>query len=237
MIELYNVVLVQPLFNLLIIIYNLLPGQDFGWAIVVLTVAVRLVLSPLSVKALLSQRHIAKIQPKLQELQKKYKNDRQALTQATMAMYKEYGVNPLSGCLPILIQIPLLLALYSVFSRGFEVKSLEMLYSFVQNPGPVNQIAFGLFDLASKNPVMAVLAGGFQFIQSKLSINNQPSISTTSGDPSMANMMNKQMLYFLPVFITIIAWNLPFGITLYWVVTTVFSIFEQIYINKRYSHI
>ncbi len=232
--EIYNTILYQPLLNLLILIYNAIPGHDFGVAIIIMTVAIRLLLVPLSIKAIVSQRNIMKIQPKLKELQVKYKDDKQALTRETMALYKEYGVNPLSGCLPILIQLPLLFALYSAFSSGFRTTSFDMLYSFVHNPGTINQLAFGLFDLSTKSPVMAVLAGALQFIQSKKSSANQPAPVAGGQNDTMA-AMNKQMLYFLPVFITIIAWNLPFGLTLYWVTTTIFSIFEQIYISKKYK--
>lgn len=232
MTSLFNIVLYEPLLNFLIFIYNLTPGRDFGLAIVILTIVIRLVLMPLSVKALVSQRNVMKIQPKLKELQTKYKNDKQALTKETMALYKEHGVNPFSGCLPILIQLPILLALYSVFSTGFKAENLDFLYSFMHNPGTVNQIAFGFLDLAKKSPAMAILAGVFQFIQSKKVNTGQPTAGVKD-NPAMA--INKQMLYFLPIFITIIAWNLPAGLTLYWAVTTLFSVFEQVYIARRYN--
>lgn len=234
MANIFNTILYQPFLNALIFIYNSLPGRDFGLAIVVMTVVVRLVLMPLSIKALVSQRNITKIQPKLKELQTKYKNDKQALSRETMVLYKEHGVNPLSGCLPILIQLPILIALYQVFNSGFKETSFNMLYNFVKNPGTINHLAFGLFDIATKNPIMAVLAGGLQFVQTKISTANQPTGAGAQDNPMMA--MNKQMLYFFPIFITIIAWNLPFGLTLYWVVTTLFSIFEQLYISKWHKH-
>lgn len=232
--NLFNIILYQPFLNLLIFIYNILPGRDFGVAVVVVTVIVRLILMPLSIKALLSQRSITKIQPKLKELQKKHKHDKETLSRETMAMYKEHGVNPLSGCLPILIQLPILLALYSVFSSGFKEASFEFLYSFIPNPGAIPQLTFGLFDISQKSPIVAVLAGVLQLIQTKLTNANQPAGANQQDNP-MA-MMNKQMLYFFPIFITIIAWNLPFGLTLYWVTTTLFSILEQVYIRIRHKH-
>lgn len=233
MIALFNEILVRPFFNLLIFIYNVVPGADFGVAVVLLTVAIRLVLMPLSVKTLRSQKNIAKLQPKLKELQVKYKNDKQALAREQMALYKEHGVNPLSGCLPLLIQLPILLALYQTFINGFKPESLNLLYSFVENPGTIKSIAFGFFDITHKSPVVAVLAGVLQFIQAKKA--NLAANMGAGGQGDMAAAMNKQMLYFFPFLITIIAWNLPFGLTLYWVVTTVYSIFEQLYINKKYK--
>jgi len=234
MIAIFNELLYRPLFNLLIGIYNLIPGHDFGVAVIILTVLIRVILMPLSIKALVSQKNIAKIQPQLKELQKKFKDNKEALTRETMALYKTYGVNPLSGCLPLLIQIPILFALYSTFINGFKPETLNLLYGFVQNPGSIKLVAFGFLNISSKNYILALLAGVFQFIQSK------KSIATTSAVPSgdkkdFTQAMNKQMLYFLPIFITIIAWNLPAGLTLYWVATTLFSIFEQFYIAKKYK--
>lgn len=229
--SLFNEILYRPLFNLLIAIYNVIPGNDFGVAIILMTIIVRLVLMPLSIKALVSQRNIAKIQPKLKELQKKHKDNKQLLGQETMALYKEYGVNPLSGCLPLLIQLPLLFALYQVFVNGFKPENLSALYGFVHNPVTLNVIGLGFIDLSQSSYYLAILAGLLQFIQSKKAAVNMP-ISTDKSDPS--HMINKQMLYFLPILITIIAWRLPAGLGLYWVTTTLFSIFEQVYMSKKY---
>ncbi|MEK7506894.1 MAG: YidC/Oxa1 family membrane protein insertase [Patescibacteria group bacterium] len=230
----FDTILFQPIFNLLVLIYNFLPGSDFGLAIVILTILTRLLFSPLSLKTLRSQRALAQIQPKVKALQEKYKNDKPGLAQATMALYKEHKVNPFSGCLPILIQLPVLIALYRAFSLGLKPESLSALYSFVANPGVIKNVAFGFLDLAQKSPVLAVLAGGFQWAQSKLAAKSQTQAAGGKPDPT-ALMMNRQMLYFFPVMIIIIAWNLPTGLTLYWVVTTLFSIGEQWYLNRKYG--
>ena len=169
----------------------------------------------------------------MKELQEKHKNDRAALGQATMALYKEHGVNPFSGCLPLLIQLPILLALYSALNSSFKPEGLAMLYSFVDNPGSIKEVSLGFLNLAKKAPLLGVLAGGLQFVQSRLSLAHQKkSDNKTSPDPTA--QMTKQMLYFFPIMVIIISWNLPAGLVLYWVVTTVFSIFEQLYINRRF---
>ena len=231
---LYHELLFRPLFNLLVFIYNVVPGGDFGLAIILLTVLIRIIFIPLSIKALVSQKQLSRLQPKIKELQEKYKNDKQALGQATMAMYKEHNVNPFSGCLPILIQLPVLIALYSALNSGFKIESLGTLYSFIQNPGTIKEIAFGFLNLAQKNPGLAILAGALQWIQSKQAASFQS--PTSKNDPSaMAAQMSRQMLYFFPIMVIIIAWNLPTGLTLYWVTATAFSIFEQLYINKKYQ--
>src|SRR3989344_2928068 len=227
----FHTILSQPLFNLLVGLYNVLPGNDLGLAIICLTLLIKLVFLPLTIKSLKSTREMSELQPKIQELQTKHKDDKQALAQATMALYKEHKVNPLSGCLPILIQLPILFALYRVFINGVKPESLADLYVFVHNPGALNHIAFGFLDLAVKNPIMAITAGVLQGIQSWVAAKNQkPPAPGSAPNPALA--MTKQMMYIFPVMITFISWSLPAGLVLYWITTTAFSIFEQLYIRR-----
>lgn len=229
----FNEVLYRPIFNILIVLYNVIPGGDFGLAIVVLTILFRLAFMPLSVKSLKSQRALSKLQPKIKELQEKYKNDKAAQAQAVMALYKEYNVNPVSGCLPLLIQIPVLIALYRAFARGFQPQSLDLLYRFVTNPGVIKNISFGFLDLSRQSPWLAILSGVFQFVHSKISLSNMPGASSKNQSSALdPSMMNRQMLYFFPIMIIIIGWKLPAGLVLYWAVATLFSVFEQFYVNK-----
>lgn len=231
---LFHELLSRPLFNLLIGLYNLIPGNDFGIAILALTAIVRLITLPLSLRASRSQRELAKLNPKLKEIQEKYKNDKQAQASAQMQLYKEHNINPLAGCLPLLIQIPIIIALYRTFLAGFKPESLQMLYSFIQNPGAINNIFLGFLDLTQKSPVLAILAGAFQYLQSRMSVSQMPQ-SAGKDKTDITNMMSTQMLYFFPVMIIIITWNLPAGLALYWVATTLFSIGEQLYIRRRYA--
>jgi len=243
MAAIFNEILYRPILNFLVFLYNNLPGNDFGVAIIVLTVLVRVVFMPLSVKALRSQKAMSQLQPKIKEIQEKYKNDKAALAQATMLLYKENKVNPVAGCLPLLIQIPVLFALYKAFADVFKPESLNLLYDFLANPGNIKNISFGFLDLAKNSPILAILAGVLQFFQSKISLGNQKTPSATparlpDGQGSGGSMqeamsgMGRQMLYFFPVMIIIIGWKLPAGLVLYWAVTTLFSVFEQFYINK-----
>jgi len=226
--QLFHTILLQPLFNLLIGLYNSL-GADLGIAIVALTVIMRLVFSPLSIKASRSQQLLARLNPKIQELKEKLKGDQMAQNSAIMQLYKENKINPLAGCLPLLLQIPIILALYRVLVESLKPESLNMLYGFIHNPGVINTISFGFLNIAVRNPWLALLAGGSQFIQAKISVINTPK-NGPGGD--FSSIMSTQMLYFFPVMITIISWNLPAGLTLYWIVTTIFSLFEQLYIRR-----
>jgi YidC/Oxa1 family membrane protein insertase len=221
--------LTQPLLNALIWLHNLLPGNDIGWAIIVLTVLVRFLLYPSFQKQIRSQRQMQKIQPQMEEIRKKHKDDKDAQARATMEFYKENKINPLSACLPALIQLPILFALYRVFLTslgGDEVVS--QLYAFVADPGVINTNFLGIVDLAQRSIILGLLAGAFQFVQSKMLM---PKVSPGSKDISSA--MTKQMTYLLPVVTVFISASLPAGLALYWIVTTLFAIAQQFYIIKR----
>ena len=238
--SIFNEIIYRPIFNILVLITNLVPWQDFGLAIIVLTVLIRLLFMPFSIKALRSQKMLNQLQPKIKEIQEKFKNDRAAQAQATMALYKEQQVNPLAGCLPLLIQIPILFALYRAFVNGLQPESLTLLYGFIQNPGTIKNLSFGFLDLAKKAPLLAVLSGVFQFAHSKMSLAKSSVPATLPKDKNQPasldfSAMNKQMLYFFPIMIIIIGWGLPAGLVLYWSVSTLFSIFEQIYLNKTFK--
>jgi YidC/Oxa1 family membrane protein insertase len=227
MTEIYREILYRPIFNLLVWIYNIIPGHDFGVAIVVLTVLVRFVFMPWSVKATRSQKKLAELQPRLKAIQEKFKHDKTAQAQATMALYKEEQISPISGCLPLLIQLPFLIALYQAFLNGFKPESLNLLYGFVHRPEVIESISLGFINLNSRNLFLVFIAAALQFLQSRLSLPSKPTVPSTPSTGLDLSAMNKQMLYFFPVMIIIIGWNLPAGLVLYWAVTTLFSVFEQ----------
>ena len=231
----FNEILFRPIFNILVFLYNNVGG-DLGVAIIILTLVVRLIFFPLSIKTIRSQREMSRIQPQLKEIQEKYKHDKSRQTQEIMSLYKNTGVNPLSGCLPLLIQIPVLFALYKAFMGGLDPKNLSLLYSFVTSPGQLSPNAFGFLDLSVRNIVLALVTGGFQFIQSWLSAPPKEKSGLTSGPEAGAAALSRQMLYFLPLMIILISWKLPAGLVLYWAVTTLFSVFEQFYIRRFHGN-
>jgi len=228
----FNLILTRPLFNGLIFLYDLIP--DFGLAIILLTLLIRLILYPLNQKAIKSQKALTDLQPKIKELQVKYKGDRAKQSQALMELYKTHNINPASGCLPWLIQLPVLFALYQVFWHGLEPSRLDTLYSFVQRPETISPMFLGLVDLSSPNFILAILAGVFTYIQSKMMMTANPSPSANaSGTPDFAATLNKQMVYLMPFMTTFIAWNLPAGLALYWAATTVFGIAQQYLVIRK----
>ncbi len=239
----YNEAIYRPLFNLLVFFYNIIPGHDIGIAIIVLTVFVRLALYPLNGKSIKSQRQLQEIQPKIKELQQKYKDDKEKQAKKLMELYQKNKINPLSGCLPLLLQFPILIALYHVFMNGFKDESLSMLYSgYISNPGHLNAISLGFIDLSSPNTVLALVAGSLQFFQTKMLMSTKETpkekekIEEKTAEekmPDFAQTMNKQMLYIMPVMTFIFALQFPSGLALYWAITTAFAIIQQYLIMKK----
>lgn len=234
MIALFNTILYQPLFNLLVWIYNVIPGHDIGLAIVILTVLIKALLYPFSLQAIRAQKALAELQPKIDELKAKYKDQKETMSKELMKLYKENKINPLSSCLPVLIQLPFLIAVYRVFIHGLGSQGLENLYSFVANPGHINAVSLGFIDLSKPNLVLAVLAGAAQFWQAKMMPRQQPQKKVPgSKDESMTAMMNKQMLYFMPAITVFIGATLPGGLTLYWFLTTFLTVVQQHFYLKK----
>lgn len=230
----FYIILYQPLFNLLVLFYDYIPGKDFGVAIIFLTLVIRFILYPVSVKAVKSQRGLQKIQPKVQEIQKKYKDDREKQAKEILELYKAEKINPFSGLLLAIIQIPILIALYQVFWNGLNPKELSALYGFVQNPGHINAIFAWFFDLSKPNVIFAFLAGVVQYFQTKMLT---PPVDKSKGS-DFSSVMQKQMTFFLPAFTIIILFRLPSALGLYWIVSGLFSIVQQYFIlksNKDYG--
>lgn len=227
--SLYHTVLFEPFLNLLIVLYNAVPGRDFGIAVILLTLLVRLAFAPLSAKAVVAQKKLTALQPKAKEIQEKHKNNREKQTKELMELYKREGVNPFAGIVPILVQIPILITLYQVFWQGVGADQLQFLYGFVQNPGVIDPAFLGVVDLGERSLVLALLAGAFQFIQGKQMVQK----GQQKNDKSFAATFQKQALYFFPVLTLLIVSQLPSAIGLYWITTTLFSIGQQWYIARN----
>jgi len=224
--SLYNEAIYRPLLNLLVFFYNVIPGHDIGVVIILVTILIRLALAPSFHKSLKSQRAMNMLQPKLNEMRERHKDNKEAQAKAMMELYKEHKINPLSSCLPLLVQLPFLIALYQVFSKALH-NNLAGLYSFVNNPGTINPKFLGLVDLGVPNIIFGVIAGLAQFWQSKLMM------PKTAGADTTAKALQLQTTYVLPVISVIIAIKLPAGLPLYWIVTTLFAVAQQYYIMRQ----
>ncbi len=234
MFYLFNEIFYRPLFNGLIFLYNIVPGHDMGVSIIILTILIRFILWPLTSKSIKNQKVLTKIQPQIEEIKKKFKNNKEAQAKALMGLYSENKINPLAGFLPLVIQIPIIFALWRVFLNSLNL-DLNSLYSFIPAPTHVQSIFLGLVDLSHKSVVLAVLAGVLQYFQTKMIMPSQPSGGHTSVKPAGASdfshIMSKQMLYFGPILSIIIFWSLPAALPLYWIVVTLLTLLQQ-YLNR-----
>ncbi len=236
--NIFQIVLEQPMFNALIWLYDVLPGADMGFAVLALTVLLKAVLWPLTGASLKGQRAMQQLQPKLDAIRRELKDNKEAQAKAMMELYAKEKVNPLSSCLPLLVQLPILIALYRVLRDGLSAANLSMLYPFVHNPGTVNAMFLHLVDLSKPSILLAVAAAALQFWQTKMLMVKAPpkALQKKEGakDEDMMAAMNKSMTYMMPVMTLVIGWTLPGGLTLYWVAVNLVSIFQQYVVFKRF---
>lgn len=238
MLALFHTVIYQPLYNILILFYNIVPGKDFGISIILITILLRTVLIPLYKKQIESQKKLQELQPKIKELQERTKGNKEQQTKQLMELYKENKTNPFSGCMPLVVQLIFLIAIYQVLikisSNGLVVDPTQ-LYSFVADPGKINQFFISLVDLTKPSIVIAVLAAIAQYFQTKMLMANQPIApkKDDSGQPDMAQIMSKQMLYLGPFLTLFIGIKFPAGLSLYWLAGTLFMLIQQIIIEKK----
>ena len=229
----------DPIYNGLVFFVDVIPGGDVGLAIIAITLVVKFILIPLSAKAATMQRAMREIEPKLKEIKEKHKNDREELARATMAAYRDAGINPFSGMFLMFIQIPIVIALYfSVYSGGGVALpgiNVDLLYSFVPSPETIDMIFLGFVDIAQKSLPLALLAAGTQFIHAQISI---PKLAPrVEGESDMkadfARSMNMNMKYVLPVVIGFIAYTLAASVALYFTVSNLFAIAQELYLKRR----
>ena len=231
--NLFLTIFYQPILNLLVFLHGTIAFSDMGIAIILLTAIIKLILWPLNSKSIKAQKQLQDMQPKLNSLKSKFKDDKVGLSQATMEMYKEHKINPFSSCLPLLVQFPFLIAVYQVFRDGVNNK-LDLVYPFISHPGNLNMISLGFLDLGKPNVYLAILAGLAQFWQAKMMMAKKPEKkSEETKDENMAAIMSKQMLYFMPAITVFIGISLPGGLTLYWFVMTLFTALQQLLIFKK----
>jgi YidC/Oxa1 family membrane protein insertase len=255
---LFSQIFMRPIFNGLMLLYHLFG--DFGLSIVVLTLIIKLILFPLTLKQLKSMKANQQLQPQMQEIRKKYAKDQQAQVQALQALYKEYGVSPLTGCLPMLVQLPVLyglyFALYAVVNaeKAHSIHSLnDLLYQPLVQPfshlpslnftwfqwlsflNPILHVNWSwAFSLIQPDPshVLPVLAALATFISLRISQpKTAPAASNnTSGQTDPMQMM-KTMQFVMPFFILFIGWNFTAGLVLYWIVSSGFQAVQQYFVT------
>jgi len=233
--------------NIIVFFYSF--THNYGFAIILMTVIIRVILYPLMQKQMVSMREMQKIQPLMKAVQEKYKNDKERLNKELMALYKEHKVNPMSGCLPLLIQMPILILLFQVLRKfKYYIPNTEIIdggflwianqYTIMENGELVTKaglalserlIPFGIFGIEYIG-ILPFLVAGSMYIQQKMT-----STGGTAGskDGGSAQQTQKMMTIMMPLMIGFMSFSLPSGLTLYWFTSTLLGIGQQYLINKK----
>jgi len=233
--QIWDIALYKPLVNILAFFVSIVPGGDVGIAVIILTLLVKGALFPLSQRSIESQAKMNLLNPELKKI-KDSKLSKEEQAKQTFELYKKYKTNPFSGCLLVLIQLPIIFALYYVFSKGIKFDA-GYLYSFIHVPENINMNFLGFLDLGAKNLLgLAILTGVSQFFQAYFMpkpVATGP--SDGSFQESFSKSMNMQMRYVFPFIVAFIAYSLSGAVALYWITSNIFAIGQQIYANKKKS--
>ncbi len=230
----WRTVVYQPMLNVLIAILAYTPGHNLGLGVIILTILIRTILLLPSQKSMLAQRRMQLLQPKLEELKKKHAGDQQRLAQETMLLWKTNKVHPLSSCLPLLIQMPILIGLYNVVQSGLNPDRAFFIYGFMPDfhLSDISNNFLG-YNLLNKSLILfPVIVGGLQFLQMKLMMAKQKKTGTEIKKDEMA-MANNMMTYFMPIMIAVFTASTPAAVGLYWGTSTLYGIFQQLVVNKE----
>lgn len=211
-------IIVGAMTSSLNILYNISAAVGFpnyGVAIILLTILIKTIIYPLTYKQMVSMRKTIELQPKIKAIQEKYKNNKEKVNSAVMELYKEHKVNPMGGCLPIIVQLPIFWALYSTLLH----------FQYGSNPAAYSFLFFDLTKTYGLTPsyylILPIFAGATTYLQTKIT------------NPNTSDPTQKTMLYFMPFFFAYISATVPAGLALYWVTMNVVSIFQQLYINRK----
>ena len=233
--QFFNTILIEPLVNALFFVYGIIPGHDFGLAIIIFTILIRLILWPLASKQLHSQKKMQSLQGDISKIKIKAAGDKQKEQAMLMELYKEKEVNPFSACLPALLQFPILIAMFVVFQKSTgsindiqtilygPVKNLPYIQSLINGSVQFDASLFGLINMAKPSYLLAILAGITQFLQVKMITPRKQKTDTKDPQAQMTSFMN----YTFPALTVFIAWTLPAALPLYWISTNMVAIFQQ----------
>ncbi len=237
---LWHTLCMDPVYNVLVFFIDSIRGGDVGLAIIATVVVVKVLLYPLSLKAVKTQKLQKELEPVMKEIKEKYQGDREAAAKATMAAYKDAGMNPFASILVVFLQLPFLIALYLAVSNGGGVPlpgiNFDLLYSFIPRPSMVSMDFIGLFNISEKSMVLAGLAGATQFIATWFSMpaiaKKEPGAKENFKD-DFARNMQLQMKFVMPLMITFIAYTFSAAIALYFVVSNLVTITQEFFIRKH----
>ena len=226
----FNEIFYRPLLNGLVFFTAVLPGRDLGLAVILLTLIIKIVTFPLTHKMLHTQKKMKAIEPEMKKIYAQNQN-KEKQAEALMALYRAHGVSPFSGFFALLIQMPLLIALYQVFWKGIPFPGSEI-YSFIASPETVNTLFLGFIQLTEPSVGLAALSAASQYFQAKLTMPPGDATAKSGGDNTQ-RVLQFQMTYFFPILIFFIAFKLPAAVSLYWTAMNVFAIIHEAVVRKQ----
>jgi YidC/Oxa1 family membrane protein insertase len=234
----FHTVLYTPIYNLLMFLTDILPGQDIGLAVIAATLIVKVIIMPLSFAALRTQRAIKAIEPEMKEIRETLKDDKEEQAKQMFALYKKYGVNPFAGILTLLIQLPIVISLYWVFkSKTLLDVDASILYSFVPVPEAISPLFLGIFAIMGASITLAVLAALTQFAYGLYAIpvpeKSVKKDGTIDMQADFGRALATQMRYILPVFIGIAAYYTSVAIALYFITSNLVGILQEFIVRRK----
>ncbi len=233
--DLFNIILITPLYNVLIILTNAIPGADIGVAIIILTILVKILLLPLYQQSIKTQKALKLIEPELLKIKEQYKDNRLEQSRLTLELYQKHHIHPLSSVAVIFIQIPIILALFLVFRDSLETTG-HVLYSFVIEPEVISTQFLGLIDITTKSVWFAALTALTQgiYLWQTIPPPNKKEVGQ-SWQKDFQHGMSLQMRYGAPVLIFFVSWSFPIAISLYWITSNLFSLAFEV-VKKHSGH-
>lgn len=231
----YNEILFRPLFNALVFLTGVVPFRDLGLAVIILTIAVRFIIFPFTHGSVKTQAKMREIEPELKKIRSETNGKQEEQARRTMELYKKHGVSPFSGCLLLLIQLPILIALYQLFIKDIN-SSLGLLYSFIPPANDIKYMFLGLIDMTKVSIPLAVIAAISQYFQMKLAMPDKSILQKTesgSFQNDFSKMFSTQAAYIFPVVILVISLKFPSAVALYWTVSNVFATVHEWLVRKK----
>ncbi len=234
----FHTVVYDPIYNALVYAVDIIPWHDVGIAVIIVTILVRLILYPLSKRAIKAQMDMKRITPEIEAVKTQHKDNPQEQSKAIFALYKKHNVSPFSGLLLLIVQLPILLGLYFVFAQGgLPAINTEILYSFVPVPTTVNMEFLGLIDMSKASILLGVLAAISQYVYTRLSMGprGEKTATEASFSADMARTFDLQARYMLPAMVGIIAAFIAAAAPLYWITSNLFMIGQELLSGRRFT--
>ncbi len=239
----FHTLFYEPIYNLIVLVLTFIPLHDIGGAIVIVTLIVKTFLLPFNMSALRTQYMMKKIEPEMNKIKELQKVNPQEASKKMVEMYRKNKINPFSSLFAMILQIPIFIALYIVFSKGL-FNDPKSIYSFVTFPEKLHTVAFGIFDVTEKNIVIALLAGVSSYFLARrqtqtmdMGKSETKEVKDESFQAHFTKSMKMQLLYVLPIIITVSASALPSALGLYWFMSNTASYGLDVYMKRKLAHL